>query len=193
MSESLEREPLNRIAPIIFVLLLGVAGWQVWSSLGEGTGIRAEIGEVSEADLVEETTTTLSQRTFVTLAPLEERDPAAPVTRRATPTTASETTDSQASSTNDRPGTTGDDGSTTAPPTTRPTDTSATVGSSTPSSDTTRPTDTSATIGSSSTTERPATTERPSTTERPPTTARPTTTERPATTEADPEPDGDAP
>ena len=74
---------MNKIAPIILVLLLALAAMQIWSS--RGTGIRAGEGSVSEADLVEETTTVPPARTFAPLSPLPGSDADATTGRRSAP------------------------------------------------------------------------------------------------------------
>ena len=86
---------MNKVAPIVLILLLALAGMQIWSS--RGSGVQAGEGSVSDADLVEETTTITTERTFVTLAPLPENQVATTSRpRAAAPTAAQPTSDDPA-------------------------------------------------------------------------------------------------
>ena len=73
---------MNKFAPLVLAVLIALAGIQIWSSRG-GESVRAGDGIVSDEDLRKDTTTTLSQRTFVTLAPLPETSATTVRIRRA--------------------------------------------------------------------------------------------------------------
>ncbi len=178
---------MNKVAPIVLMLLVVVAAFQVWGTRGGGR-VDAD-GTVSEADLVEETTTTLGRRTFVDLAPLPDNSvvstrsrstaagPRISTSVRARPTT---TTRNDDPGDGDRPTTGSTQSPTTAKTTTEP---------STPSTSATSEVTPPTTGGGTEPTAGSSTTRRPTTTERPPTTPRPSTTRPPtsqtATTTAD--------
>lgn len=161
---------LNKVAPLVLALLVVVAVAQVWSSRG-GTGVSTD-GIVSDADVIRDsTTTTVAQRTFVSLAPLPEQPTTASTrttrtTRRATtarPPSSAQTTASSSTETTDPAPPTTDDGSSTTDSTDGPTTTEdgptttgdepTTTESTQPTSETTRPTrpTTTGTVASSTT------------------------------------------
>jgi hypothetical protein len=78
---------VNKFAPIVLVVLLALAAMQIWSS--RSSGVRAGEGSVSEADLVEDSTTSAPPRTFVSLSPLPEARFVTTTARRVTSDTES--------------------------------------------------------------------------------------------------------
>jgi hypothetical protein len=157
---------LNKLAPIaIIVLLVAVAATQVWRSIADGGRVATD-GQVSEADLLdrEETTTSLTERTFISLAPLpqstttEARRPTAAAPTRSSATT-SVTEPTTASTDEVEPtGSTGTTGTSVATPTSDtepPGSTETTQVEVTPSTEDTTPA--TPTVTSTPTTESPTT------------------------------------
>jgi hypothetical protein len=163
---------LNRIAPVILVVLLAVAVLQLRSGFGGG-GLVTE-GEVSEADLLEETTTTVAQRTFVTLSPVSESPQVA--TTRGARAAGPSTSQVDAGAVTTQGGNQGGS-STTATPS------SDTVTSTTDQSTTTRDPASTRPPTSRTTTSRSSTTDAPTTVATTPTSNQTTTTAR-STTQA---------